>query len=215
MPAHWRSVNWHRCRAHAETRARHEVALARKWRGAKPSLVQSGDTIMTTTTPSATKAISPGFVLGSIGFATLGTFVFMAAASLISGGARISYEDTQWAMAIHIGTVIPALFLGGPVLMMKKGTKLHKLLGRIWAALMMTTAISSFWLQGITGTISPIHIFSVITIVSIPWAIYSVRKGNLIAHQRAMTGPYIGLLIAGLFSFMPGRLMGNLAFAMF
>jgi uncharacterized membrane protein len=162
-----------------------------------------------------TTSISIRFILGCIAFAVLGTFLFMAAGTVMSGGARISYDATPWFLAIHVGTVIPALFLGAPVLMMKKGTRLHKLLGRIWASLMMITAISSFGLNGITGGLSPIHIFSVVTVVSIPWAVYNARIGNIAVHQRAMTGPYIGLLIAGLFSFMPGRLMGELAFAAF
>jgi uncharacterized membrane protein len=158
------------------------------------------------------KAMSPRFILGSIAFAVLGTLVFMAAAQFISNGPPRGYGDVRWALAIHVITVVMALFLGGPILIMKKGTNLHKALGRIWAMLMMTTAISSFWLKGITGGIGPIHIFSVVTLVSIPLAIYHIRNGNIIGHQRAMTGPYIGLFIAGLFSFLPGRMMGNLVF---
>lgn len=160
-------------------------------------------------------AYSPRFILACIAFAVLGTLTFMAAASVISGGARITYEDTPWALFIHVGTVIPALLLGGPVLLMKKGTRLHKMLGRIWATLMMTTAISSFWLQGLVGSIGPIHIFSVVTLISIPRAIWAIRKGDVRTHQQAMTGPYIGLIIAGLFSFMPGRMMGQLVAGLF
>jgi uncharacterized membrane protein len=167
------------------------------------------------TAVASRRAVSPRFVLACIAFAALGTLFFMAAASLISGGARISYDDTPWALVIHVGTVIPALFLGGPVLLMKKGTKLHKLLGRIWATLMMITAVSSFWLQGLVGSIGPIHIFSVVTLVSIPRGIYYARIGNMVGHQRAMTGPYIGLLVAGLFAFTPGRLLSDLALAAF
>lgn len=159
------------------------------------------------------RAITPRFVAASVAFAVLGTFVLMALASLISGDASVSYDDTPWALTIHLGTVIPALFLGIPVLLMKKGTRAHKMLGRVWAALMVITAISSFWLQGLTGGIGPIHVFSIITLVSIPRAIHAVRKGDLVAHQRAMIGPYIGLIIAGLFAFLPDRMMGQLAFA--
>lgn len=170
---------------------------------------------MTTAQPNAPRVINASFVAISIAFAALGTLVFMAIASLISGQARISYDDTPWALAIHVGTVIPSLFLGIPVLLMKKGTRRHKLLGRIWATLMMITAISSFWLQGLIGTIGPIHIFSVVTLISIPRAVWAIRKGDVATHQRAMIGPYIGLVIAGLFSFMPGRLLGNIVLSLF
>jgi uncharacterized membrane protein len=140
--------------------------------------------------------------------------VFMAAGSFISGEATFSFGYAPTALAIHLGTVIPALFLGGAMFMMRKGTALHKILVRVWAVLMMTTAISSFWLQGMTGGIGLIHIFSVITLVSIPRAIWAIRKGDVEAHRQAMTGPYVGLVVAGLFSFLPGRMMGDLAFAL-
>lgn len=169
---------------------------------------------MTTQIQHRPTAITPAFIFGSIAFAVLGTLLFMASAALISGGARINYDATPWALRIHVTTVIPALFLGGPILWMPKGTPLHKLLGRIWAMLMVTTAISSFWLQGLVGSIGPIHFFSVITLISIPRAIYCARKGDIVGHQRSMTGPYIGLLIAGLFSFLPDRMMGQIAFAL-
>lgn len=169
---------------------------------------------MTTQLPAQPKAITPAFIIGSIAFAVLGTLLFMASASLIQGGARIDYDATPWALRIHVATVIPALFLGGPILWMRKGTRQPKILGRLWAALMVTTAISSFWLQGLIGSIGPIHFFSIITLISIPRAIYFARKGDFVKHQRSMTGPYIGLLIAGLFSFLPDRMMGQIAFAL-
>lgn len=158
------------------------------------------------------RALSPHFVAGCIAFAVLGTFIFMAIAESISDSRPVHYRGAEWAIALHVGTVVPAFFLGAPVLLMRKGTTLHKLLGRIWAALMITTAVSSFWLTGLTGGLSPIHIFSVVTLISIPWGIYNARMGNIRVHQRAMTGPYIGLVIAGLLSFLPGRMLGDLVF---
>lgn len=170
---------------------------------------------MTTATLPARRIFDWRFMATSFAFTVLGTLVLLAAASLISGGARINYGRTPWALIIHVGTVIPALILGAPVLLMKKGTARHKMMGRIWASLMMVTAISSFWLQGLTGSIGPIHIFSVITIVSIPRAILAARRGDLVAHRRGMIGPYIGLFVAGLFSFLPDRMMGQIAFSLF
>lgn len=165
--------------------------------------------------PARTSALTPPFIIGSIGFAALGTLVFMAAASMMNGGRLEDRGYAELALAIHLGTVIPALFLGAWMMVARKGTRLHRLLGRIWAILMLTTSIASFGLTGLTGGIGPIHIFSVVTLVSVPWAIIAVRRGNIIAHQRAMTGPYIGLVVAGLFSFLPGRLMGNLVANLF
>ena len=119
----------------------------------------------------------------------------------------ITYETPNWAIAIHLATVIPALPLGAWVLWSRKGTPAHKLGGRIWALLMVITAIDSFWIRELTGGIGPIHIFSVITLVSIPRGIYFARIGNIPGHISAMRGVYIGLVIAGLFAAMPGRLI--------
>jgi uncharacterized membrane protein len=101
--------------------------------------------------------------------------------------------------------VLPALPLGAYVLLRRKGGRLHRLLGRIWAGMMVTTAISSFWL-GEKG-LSFIHIFSVMTLISVPLAIFWIRRGNVERHRRTMTNVYIGLVVAGLFSFAPGRLL--------
>jgi uncharacterized membrane protein len=109
------------------------------------------------------------------------------------------------ALLIHLATVLPALPLGAYVLLRPKGGRLHRMLGRIWAGLMVTTAISSFWL-GDEG-LSFIHIFAVVTLVSIPLAVYRIRRGDVKGHRRAMTNVYIGLVVAGFFSFAPGRLL--------
>lgn len=166
----------------------------------------------TTATVFATVAAVRKPIFG-LAFALLLLMLLVAASALVSGSATIDWLTVPWALILHVGTVVPALILGVPVLLMKKGTALHKRLGRIWATLMMITAFSSFWLQGLIGTIGPIHIFSVITLISIPRAIFAIRKGDVIGHQRAMIGPYIGMFIAGLFAFMPGRLLGDLMIA--
>ncbi len=130
-------------------------------------------------------------------------------------------ERLTLPIIIHLATVIPALPMGAYILWRRKGDWLHKLLGRIWAALMLTTAIVSFWIgrpdgTGLFGThLSFIHIFSVVTLLSIPLGIWMARIGRIEDHYRAMQGPYIGLVIAGLFAFLPGRILGNLAFGGF
>jgi uncharacterized membrane protein len=76
---------------------------------------------------------------------------------------------------------------------------------------MVTTAISSFWLQD-SGRLSFIHIFSVATLVSVPLAIFWIRRGDVERHRRALTNLYIGLMVAGLFAFMPGRMLAGWLF---
>lgn len=150
--------------------------------------------------------------LGTVALSILSVLVILAGVRWLSGQTPESYGTAPLALAIHVGTVIPALFLGAAVLLMRKGTRLHRVLGRIWGSLMMVTSLASFWLQGFIGTIGPIHILSAITLYSIPRAIYCARTGDLEGHRRAMTGPYIGLVLAGLFAFLPGRVLGQIAF---
>lgn len=160
------------------------------------------------------------------GATILATFVLMALSSL-SGGftsgadpATGQFRPMSLAVIIHLATVIPATPLGAYILWRKKGDTLHKHMGRIWGILMIVTALASFWIgrpgQGIAGSgFSFIHIFSVVTLVSIPYGVWQIRRGNVQEHYRAMRGPYIGLLIAGLFAFIPGRILGSLAFGSF
>lgn len=110
-------------------------------------------------------------------------------------------------LIIHLTTVIPALPLGAYVLLRRKGDRLHKMLGRTWSMLMMTTAIASFWLG---DGFSFIHILSIVTLVSILLAIWRIRHGDVKGHRRTMEAVYIGTVIAGTATFVPGRLLGAL-----
>jgi uncharacterized membrane protein len=56
-----------------------------------------------------------------------------------------------------------------------------------------------------------IHLFPLLTAVTIPLAIYRIRTGDAKGHGRAMKGLFIGgLIIAGVFTLLPGRLLGDL-----
>ena len=126
-------------------------------------------------------------------------------------------DRMTWPVIIHLASVIPAVFIGAFVLWRKKGDKLHKNLGKLWAALMLITAFATIWIgapgAGIAGSgFSFIHIFTVITFISVPYAIWEIRRGNVEGHRQAMRGLYIGALIAGGFAFLPGRIMNILAF---
>jgi uncharacterized membrane protein len=164
---------------------------------------------MTTTAKPASQL---RYVLITAAVTLAATYGAITLASLFGSSATTPYRTPPIALALHLATVIPALPLGAFILWTRKGNAMHKQLGRVWALMMLTTAITSFWLRGATGGIGPIHIFSVVTLISIPLAVYHVRRGNIRGHRRAMTGPYIGLVVAGLFAFVPGRLLGTLVF---
>ena len=149
-----------------------------------------------------------------------GVALALAATALLWSLSLMIERPDEWrppsgarvALFVHLFTVIPAVPLGAVVLWRPKGGALHMLLGRIWAVLMVVTAISTFWLQGLRGGLSFIHLFSVLTLVSIPLAVWNARRGNIRAHMNAMRGVYVGLIAAGLLAAMPGRFLGDLVF---
>jgi uncharacterized membrane protein len=161
------------------------------------------------TTPMRRNLTQP---LKLLAITTAITGLVIATSMAVGRSPQDTYETPQWAITIHLLTVIPALPLGAYVIFSKKGDALHRLLGKIWAALMLVTSIDSFWIREVTGHIGPIHIFSVVTLVSLPMGIYAIRKGNVEGHRRAMHGTFIGLCSAGLFALMPGRMLGDLIF---
>ncbi|MCO6407141.1 DUF2306 domain-containing protein [Hoeflea alexandrii] len=120
------------------------------------------------------------------------------------------------AIQFHVATVVPAALIGGIMLLMRKGTSLHRMAGRLWIALMVLTALSSFFIHEIKliGGFSPIHILSVVVLVSAAEVIRSARRRDFVRHQRVVKSLYFGAIgIAGLFTLLPGRIMHEVVFA--
>jgi uncharacterized membrane protein len=111
---------------------------------------------------------------------------------------------------IHLAATLAALALGGVMLVRRKGTASHRLLGRAWVGLMLVVALSSLWIPRFLH-FTWIHSFTLLTLVVIPLAIYRIRRGDVEGHARAMKRLFMGgLVIAGIFALIPGRLLGDL-----
>jgi uncharacterized membrane protein len=88
--------------------------------------------------------------------------------------------------------------------------RLHRVLGWTWVGLMLVVALSSFWIHELRlwGPWSPIHLLSILTLSTVPLAVLAARRHRVRAHRNAMITIFLGaLVIAGLFTFLPGRLM--------
>lgn len=120
-----------------------------------------------------------------------------------------AFTQASMVVKIHWVAAMLALLLGVIMLMRKKGTASHKLIGRGFIAIMIVTAVSSFFIHEINnGAMSWIHIFIPVTFFASWEAIHYIRKGNVTRHKRAVIGMFFGaLLIPGLFTFLPGRRM--------
>lgn len=115
----------------------------------------------------------------------------------------------------HLITAFAAVVVGGVVLARRKGTPSHKALGWTWAVLMASTALSSAFIRdygmpNLAG-FTPIHLFTVLTAVTLPRGIVHIRQGRVSAHRKSMRSLYLGAcVLAGVFTLLPGRFLGQL-----
>lgn len=115
----------------------------------------------------------------------------------------------------HAFAALAALAVGGAQLALPKGTLRHRALGYAWVALMLVIAISSFWIQQIRliGPFSPIHLLSVLVLVTVPLAVWHARNHRVTKHRKVMISLYVFALIgAGVFTLLPGRIMHAVVF---
>jgi uncharacterized membrane protein len=63
------------------------------------------------------------------------------------------------------------------------------------------------------GPWSPIHLLSLLVLVTLPLAVWHAHRHDVRRHRNAMTGLFIGaLVIAGAFTLLPGRIMHAVVF---
>ena len=115
---------------------------------------------------------------------------------------------------LHAFAAMGAFALGVVQLTAPKGTLPHRSIGWLWVVLMGVVAVTAFFINGIRmwGPFSPIHLLAVLALITLPSAVFAARRHRVEAHRRAMTMLFLGaLLIAGAFTFLPGRIMHDVA----
>lgn len=118
----------------------------------------------------------------------------------------------------HLSTIFPAFLLGTYLLIARKGNATHRLLGKIYMLLMLSTAIISLLMPakvGITlwGHFGFIHLFSLLVLYLVPSAFFAIKNGNIERHKYNMIGVYVGgILTAGGFTLLPGRMLNEWIF---
>ena len=113
----------------------------------------------------------------------------------------------------HMGAAVAALLVGGALFLNRKGTSLHRYAGRLWVALMLVTAVSSFWIQT-KGSFSAVHLLSVGTLFALTGIVYFAATGRIKQHRRTVIATYVGgLVVAGAFALMPHRRLGQIVWS--
>lgn len=114
---------------------------------------------------------------------------------------------------LHLATVVPAFGIGLLQLARGKGTRAHKLLGRVYMMLMIATGLITLFMPAEVGPrflnhFGFIHVFSFLALINVPAAYIAARRGNIKLHRFNMLALFFGgILIAGAFAFSPGRML--------
>ncbi len=119
------------------------------------------------------------------------------------------------AIQLHAFAAMGAFALGAVQLLAPKGTIPHRTFGWLWVILMLTVAISSLFIHTIRsfGPFSAIHFLSLWVIGAAPLAALSARRRDIGGHKKRMMALFVfALVVAGYFTFMPGRIMHNVLF---
>lgn len=125
-----------------------------------------------------------------------------------------SISNLPPAVAIHAAAAIGAVLLGPVALWARKRSRGHRAAGYAWITLMLVTALSALFIRhpshGVLG-FSWIHLLIVVSVAGIARGVWYIAQGRVLAHRQTMQAVYVGAcLLAGTFTLLPGRLLGDL-----
>ena len=113
---------------------------------------------------------------------------------------------------IHAFAAMGAFVLGLIQFAAPKGTIPHRAFGWLWVALMAVVGVSAFFIHAAPiphlWGLGPIHLLAILTLITVPRAVWQAHRHKVGGHKRAMIGIFLGaMVIAGGASFLPGRVM--------
>ena len=98
--------------------------------------------------------------------------------------------ESPVVLKMHLAGALSAFGIGTALMMGVKGRGLHKRLGYAWVVAM------AIW-----------------SIIGLPMGIAAARRKDIAKHRKEMTGMFTGgMLVASLFTFLPGRMMWSIFF---
>lgn len=106
---------------------------------------------------------------------------------------------------IHLLAVMAALGLAVALLVGRKGSALHRVLGWTWSVSIAIGALSSFFIHKIGDGFSFFHAYSVIVLVLLPLGLLAARAHRARVHAGLMVYLVVNILLSGgVFATYPG-----------
>ena len=151
-----------------------------------------------------------------------------AAAMALIVAVAVARGHADWgalppSVWLHLALIGVALVLTPAMMLRGKGDRPHRVVGWVWVVAMMATALTSLAFNAqkgghnwgvFSGDVSPIHLISLFVLVMVPRLVLNARAHRVAKHRRSARGLVIGaILVAGLFTFPFGRLLGQWLFA--
>ena len=118
---------------------------------------------------------------------------------------------------LHAFAALALIPLTITIFSLKRGNRLHRILGWTWVLLITCVALTSFWIQEIRliGGFSPIHLLSIGTLIALLAAVLAARHQRIRQHRQVMIWiTFAALIGAGAFTLLPGRLMHAVLFSL-
>lgn len=117
--------------------------------------------------------------------------------------------------AAHVAMGIIALTSGAAVLMTRKGTVRHRLVGRAYAAAILIINATALAIFDLTGRPNVFHAIALVNLATLTMGVVALwrwrRTGDprdLITHQRRMAMNYVGLWMAFVTELLINPMMG-------
>ncbi len=122
-------------------------------------------------------------------------------------------------IAVHMSAAIAAVVIGPFALWARLGKTVrprwHRALGYAWVTCMLGAAVTSvfirdFRLPNVAG-FTPIHLLIPLTLGTLYKSFRFLYQGNITGHRKCMQSLYFSAcIVAGGFTLLPGRYLGNL-----
>src|SRR5208337_413307 len=129
--------------------------------------------------------------------------------------------EAPWVILTHVAAVAVSLLLGPMQLILPKGTRAHRMMGRVWSGAMVITCLSALLILDRPmppnlGPLSWLHLLAVFTLVLLYRAVRLARAGEIEKHRKAMLGlVLLGLGVPAVFAVaVPHRILNRALFEM-